>query len=45
LKKFEARVNTQKMDAPRSLNVITGTGMSYRRADGINVISLGALGQ
>jgi len=44
LKKFEARVNTQKMDAPRSLNVITGTGMSYRRADGINVISLGALG-
>jgi len=27
-----------RMDLPKSLNVITGTGMSYRRLDGINVI-------
>jgi hypothetical protein len=32
------------MELPRSLNIITGTGMSYRRPDGINVISLASLG-
>jgi len=26
------------------LNIITGTGISYTRADGINVISLASLG-
>jgi len=30
---------------PKSLNIITGTGMSYKRADGINVISLASLGK
>ncbi len=29
----------------KSLNIITGTGMTYRRPDGINVISLVSLGK
>jgi hypothetical protein len=29
---------------PKSLNIITGTGISYTRSDGINVISLASLG-
>jgi predicted AAA+ superfamily ATPase len=45
LKKFEQTIDTEKMGAPKSLNIITGTGMSYRRSDGINVISLGVLGK
>lgn len=44
LKKFSANIDTQKMESPKSLNIITGTGMSYRRPDGINVISLASLG-
>ena len=31
-------------DACKSLNIITGTGVSYTRKDGINVISLASLG-
>ncbi|MDR0941367.1 MAG: DUF4143 domain-containing protein [Bacteroidales bacterium] len=45
LKKFEQNIDTTRMNLPKSLNVITGTGMSYRRPDGINVISLAALGR
>lgn len=45
LKKFAANIDTDKMEAPKSLNIITGTGMSYRRPDGINVISLASLGR
>ncbi|MFD2201856.1 ATP-binding protein [Shivajiella indica] len=45
LKKFAANIDTEKMQAPKSLNIITGTGMSYRRPDGINVISLASLGK
>lgn len=45
LKKFEQNIDKIKMDLPKSLNVITGTGMSYRRPDGINVISLASLGK
>ena len=44
LTKFAANIDPDKMDLPRSLNIITGTGMSYRRRDGINVISLASLG-
>lgn len=44
LKKFERTINTAKMGLPKSLNIITGTGMSHRRPDGINVISLASLG-
>jgi len=45
LKKFEGNIDTAKMDLPKSLNIITGTGMTYRRPDGINVISLASLGK
>ena len=44
LKKFMENIDTAKIDLPKSLNIITGTGMSYRRPDGINVISLATLG-
>lgn len=44
LKKFAGNINTAKTDVPKSLNIITGTGMSHRRPDGINVISLASLG-
>jgi len=30
---------------PDSLNIITGTGMSFTRADGVNIISLASLGK
>ncbi len=45
LKKFANNIDTSKINNPQSLNIITGTGMSYRRPDGINVISLAALGR
>ena len=44
LKKFENNIDASKMKLPNSLNIITGTGMTYKRKDGINVISLSALG-
>jgi len=44
LKKFSINIDTDKMDKPKSLNIITGTGMTHRRHDGINVISLASLG-
>jgi len=45
LKKFAKNIDSSKMDVPKSLNIITGTGMSHRRPDGINVISLASLGK
>ena len=45
LKRFAENIDTAKMDLPKSLNIITGTGMSYRRPDQINVISLASLGK
>jgi predicted AAA+ superfamily ATPase len=45
LKKFAKNIDTAKMDRPKTLNIITGTGMSYSRSDGINVISLASLGK
>lgn len=44
LQKFVLNIDTSQMESPKSLNIITGTGMSYRRPDGINVISLASLG-
>jgi predicted AAA+ superfamily ATPase len=44
LKKMASVIDKQKTSAPKSLNIITGTGMSYTRQDGINVISLASLG-
>lgn len=45
LNKFAKTIDTAKMDLPKSLNIITGTRMSYRRPDRINVISLASLRQ
>ncbi|MFN5369848.1 MAG: ATP-binding protein [Bacteroidia bacterium] len=44
LLKFASGIDTQKSHAPKSLNIITGTGISYTRKDGVNVISLASLG-
>lgn len=45
LKKFAANIDTTKMELPNSLNIISGMSMSYRRPDGVNVISLASLGK
>ncbi len=45
LKKFVSILDTKKIKLPNSLNIITGTGISYTRPDGINVISLASLGK
>ena len=44
LTKFASILDTTKIPVPTSLNIITGTGVSYTRKDGINVISLSSLG-
>ncbi|MDQ3140725.1 MAG: DUF4143 domain-containing protein [Bacteroidota bacterium] len=44
LHKFISILNIKKIKPPKSLNIITGTGISYTRQDGINVISLASLG-
>lgn len=44
LKKFVSILDTKNVSLPKSLNIITGTGISYTRNDGINVISLASLG-
>jgi predicted AAA+ superfamily ATPase len=41
---FQSRIDTKYVKPPKSLNIITGTGVSYTRKDGINVISLTSLG-
>jgi predicted AAA+ superfamily ATPase len=45
LLKFNAVIDSRKISKPASLNIITGTGMSFTRADGINVISIASLGK
>jgi predicted AAA+ superfamily ATPase len=44
LKKLVSILDTKKVKPPKSLNIITGTGISYTRNDDINVISLASLG-
>jgi predicted AAA+ superfamily ATPase len=44
LLKLASVVDAGKSSAPKSLNIITGTGISYTRSDGVNVISLASLG-
>ena len=44
LKKLVTVLDIPKVKLPKSLNVITGTGISYTRADGVNVISIASLG-
>jgi len=45
LLKFSGLIDKNKYRKPASLNIITGTGMSFTRADGVNVISLASLGK
>ncbi len=45
LLKLKSIIDPKRYSNPSSLNIITGTGMSYTRPDGINVISLAALGR
>jgi predicted AAA+ superfamily ATPase len=45
LLKFSDVIDTAKFSKPASLNIITGTGMSYTRPDGVNVISISSLGK
>jgi hypothetical protein len=44
LLKLNNIIDSDKSSNP-SLNIITGSGMSYTRPDGINVISIAALGK
>ena len=44
LHKLVSVLDDKKVAPPKSLNIITGTGISYTRTDGINVISLASLG-
>ena len=45
LLKLNSVIDITKALKPASLNIITGTGMSYTRPDGVNVISLASLGK
>lgn len=45
LLKLKRVVDETKFSKPVSLNIITGTEMSYTRPDGINVISIASLGK
>jgi len=45
LVKLSTVIDSTKYSKPASLNIVTGTGMSYTRPDGINVISLASLGK
>lgn len=44
LMRFASGLGEHSAKQLRSLNVITGTGVSYTRSDGVNVISLASLG-
>ena len=44
LKAMEAKIDTDKMNAPSFLMVLTGTGdYAYRRQDGVYVVPIGCL--
>ncbi|MHC1779115.1 MAG: ATP-binding protein [Bacteroidales bacterium] len=45
LLKFCRFIDTSKSVKPSSLNIITGSGSSYTRPDGVNVISIASLGR
>jgi uncharacterized protein len=45
LLKFNDAIDLTKYSRPASLNIITGTGTSYTRPDGVNVISIASLGK
>lgn len=45
LLKFAMKLDSQKTNLPKSLNIITSFGFAHRRPDGVNVIPLGVLGK
>ncbi len=45
LLKFNRLIDAEKQGKPASLNIITGSGLSFTRPDGVNVISLASLGK
>ncbi|MPN31757.1 hypothetical protein SDC9_179232 [bioreactor metagenome] len=45
LLKFNSVIDVSKSSKPASLNIITGSGVSYKRPDGVNVISVASLGR
>lgn len=45
LLKLNEIIDTTKFTRPASLNIITGSGMSYTRPDGVNVVSIASLGK
>ena len=45
LLKFYELIDEKKSGKPTSLNIVTGSGMSFTRPDGVNVISLASLGK
>jgi predicted AAA+ superfamily ATPase len=44
LLKFTSILDAKRVPPPKSLNIISGTGVSYTRNDGVNVIALASLG-
>lgn len=46
LKKLESKLNTDRMNKPSFLMVLTGVGnYAFRRPDGVYVVPIGALGK
>ena len=43
LLKFKGKVDTNKCGEPTFLMVLTGTKYSYKRPDGVYVVSIGSL--
>jgi predicted AAA+ superfamily ATPase len=43
LLKFASKIDTDKMNAPATLTVLTGNGFAHRRPDGVNVVPLSTL--
>ena len=43
LLKFKEKVDTKKCGEPAFLMVLTGTNYSYKRDDGVYVVSIGTL--
>jgi hypothetical protein len=41
---MNTKLDPKKVNPPKSLNIITGSGISYKRNDGINVIAFASLG-
>jgi hypothetical protein len=44
LRRFSEQIDAQRSGSPAFLAVICGKGYGYRRADGVDVIPVGALG-